>query len=101
MTEVEAARKTEVFLSVVDWYSVLDHSEIFEQPGDHADEVETSLMMHIAPELVLPLSEAGDGSTNPVRLSAIREGWAWAQREWSKPGPMTCRGAKPRTFRAQ
>ena len=74
----------EVFLSVIDWFKVLDPKTIFEQPGDHADEVETSLMMHIAPELVLPLTEAGDGSTNPIKLEAVREGWAWAQRGWSK-----------------
>jgi len=74
----------EIFLTVVDWYRVLDLGDYFEDPGDHADELETSLMMHIAPELCLPLSEAGDGSGNPSRLTAVREGWAWAQRHWSK-----------------
>ncbi len=74
----------EVFLSVVDWFKVLDHREIFDAPGDHADEVETSLMMHLEPDLVLPIDRAGDGATNPHRIAAFREGWAWAQREWSK-----------------
>ena len=73
----------EVYLSTVDWFSVLDHSEFFDDPGDHADEMETSLMTYLHPELCLPLSEAGDGSTNPSKIEAMREGWAWAQRQWS------------------
>lgn len=63
---------------------MIDLVTIFEDPGDHADEVETSLMMHIAPEFVTGLDRAGDGSTNPARITAIREGWAWAQRDWLK-----------------
>ena len=78
------ARFPNVFLSVVDWFHVLDLKDYFEAPGDHADEMETSVMMHLAPDLVAPLESAGDGSTTPHRIDAIREGWAWAQREWSK-----------------
>ncbi len=74
----------EVFLSTVDWFSVVGFDEIFDEPGDHADEVETSLMMHIAPHLVMPLDQAGDGSTNDSRIRAFREGWAWSQRDWLK-----------------
>jgi len=78
------AQFPEVFLSTVDWFNVVDFEEIFESPGDHADEVETSLMMHIAPHLVMPLEGAGDGSTNASRIRAFREGWAWSQRDWLK-----------------
>ena len=39
-------------------------------------------MQFIAPDLVRPLEEAGDGSTNPSKLKAIRDGVAWAQRDW-------------------
>ena len=78
------ARYNSVFLSTVDWFKVVDPHSIFEEPGDHADEVETSLMMHIAPDLVGDLELAGDGSTSLSKISAIREGWAWAQRDWLK-----------------
>ncbi|MED5584762.1 MAG: creatininase family protein [Verrucomicrobiota bacterium] len=78
------AQFPEVFLSTVDWFNVVEFDEIFDEPGDHADEVETSLMMHIAPHLVLPLDQAGDGSTNAPRIRAFREGWAWSQRDWLK-----------------
>jgi creatinine amidohydrolase len=74
----------EVFLSTVDWFNVVNFDDIFDEPGDHADEVETSLMMHVAPDLVLPIDRAGDGSTNPSRIRAFREGWAWSQRDWLK-----------------
>lgn len=33
--------------------------------------------------LVLPLSEAGDSAAKKSNLAAIREGWAWAERQWS------------------
>jgi creatinine amidohydrolase len=39
-------------------------------------------MMHLAPEAVLPLSEAGDGRERRFRIGALREGWAWAPRDW-------------------
>ena len=41
-------------------------------------------MLHIAPQLVRPLSEAGDGAAKQFKVKAFRQGWAWAQREWSK-----------------
>ena len=41
-------------------------------------------MQHITPELVRPLSEAGDGHARPWRVAAFREGWAWAPRQWTK-----------------
>ena len=34
------------------------------------------------PELVLPLSEAGEGKARKFKISALREGWAWTQRDW-------------------
>ena len=40
--------------------------------------------MHLAPDLALPLGEAGEGRERKSRLRAIREGWAWAPRQWTK-----------------
>ena len=31
---------------------------------------------------MLPLSEAGDGAERKFRISALREGLAWTQRDW-------------------
>jgi creatinine amidohydrolase len=82
LRELQAEFPT-VFLCTLNWFKAADRNQFFEAPGDHADELETSAMLHIAPELVRPLSEAGDGAARQFRVKALRE-WAWAQREWSK-----------------
>jgi creatinine amidohydrolase len=46
--------------------------------------METSVIMHLKPDLVRPLSEAGDGAAKKFRITAIREGWAWAERKWTQ-----------------
>ena len=74
---------TEVFVSTVNWYTCVDASEFFTAAGDHAGELETSLMLHLQPDLV-SMPAAGEGRTNPFRIAALREGWAWAPREWRR-----------------
>jgi creatinine amidohydrolase len=71
-----------VFICNVNWWNCVDPKPFFDEPGDHGGELETSLMMHIAPNLVLPLSEAGDGKAKKFKVKGLREGWAWAPREW-------------------
>jgi creatinine amidohydrolase len=78
----ELQAKTDVFLCLVDWYKVLDNAEFFEDPGDHAGEMETSLMLNLVPDLVLPLSEAGHGHARAFKLGGFRAGVAWAPRNW-------------------
>ncbi|HMB93785.1 MAG TPA: creatininase family protein [Rhodothermales bacterium] len=73
-----------MFISALNWYRAADGDVFFDEPGDHAGEMETSMMLHIAPHLVLPLEEAGKGKARPFKIQALREGWAWAEREWSK-----------------
>lgn len=73
-----------VFVCTVNWWNCVDPKLYFDEPGDHAGELETSLMMHLAPNLVLPLDEAGDGKAKKFRVAGLREGWAWAPREWTK-----------------
>jgi creatinine amidohydrolase len=71
-----------MFLCSCNWYQSVDQKEFFENKDDHAGEMETSVMMHLTPHLVRPLTEAGDGAAKKFRISAIREGWAWAERKW-------------------
>ena len=71
----------EMFICTMDWYKWVDAS-IFEEMGDHAGEMETSLMQLLTPEWVLPLSEAGDGVEHRFKVKALREGLAWSQRDW-------------------
>ena len=72
-----------VFLSTATLFRIVDRGQFFAAPGDHADEMETSMMLHLAPELVRPLAEAGPGTAKQFRVRALRE-WAWAQRDWSQ-----------------
>lgn len=73
-----------MMLCTCNWFQALPKADYFEAKGDHADEMETSLILHLAPSLVLPLSEAGDGQEKLHRIRAFREGWVWAERKWSK-----------------
>lgn len=83
LRELQAEFPT-VFLSTLNWFKAVDRSQFFTAPGDHADALETSAMLHIAPGLVRPLAEAGSGQAKQFRIAALRQGWVWAQREWSK-----------------
>ncbi|MEN8156270.1 MAG: creatininase family protein [Bacteroidota bacterium] len=80
----ELQKDTDLFLSALEWYQVGDWKEFFENGGDHANEGETSIMLHAFPELVLPLEEAGDGAAKSFKISGFNEQWAWAPREWTK-----------------
>ena len=76
---------TSVFLCVANWYEAVPPDGFFDQAGtrDHAGEMETSLMLHLEPNLVLPLREAGDGKAKRFRIPAMRDGVAWAPRHWT------------------
>lgn len=80
----ELQPETSVFLSLINWYACVDETQWIEERGDHSGEAETSAMMHLVPELVLPLGEAGAGKARKSRLTGVREGWAWAPRRWTQ-----------------
>jgi creatinine amidohydrolase len=73
----------EMFLASCNWFQALDKKLFFEHEGDHADEMETSLIQFLHPHLVLPLEEAGEGKEKKSKVTGIREGWAWSERRWS------------------
>ena len=80
----ELQPRTSVFLCASSWYSVVDPAPYFDEPGDHAGELETSVMLSLAPELVHPLGVAGPGADRVFRLDGLRRGVAWAPRDWSR-----------------
>lgn len=73
----------EMFISQCHWFKIAGARKYFSDLGEHAGETETSLMQFLKPELVRPLSEAGDGKAKQFRIEALRQGWAWAERKWS------------------
>lgn len=72
----------DVFVCAINWWQVLDAHKYFDEPGDHAGEMETSVMMHITPDLILPLSKAGDGFAKKFKIKGLKEGWVSTQRHW-------------------
>ncbi len=83
LKELYGKRKT--FLVQVNWYAMCRElaSELFAAGGDHANDMETSLMLHLRPDLV-DMASAGPQPTAAYRLAAMRSGWARAPRPWQK-----------------
>ncbi|WP_206285890.1 creatininase family protein [Yeosuana marina] len=73
-----------MFLCITNWFKSLDKSIYFEASGDHADEMETSLILYLKPELVLPKAEWGDGKEKKNKIKGFSEDWAWTERPWSQ-----------------
>ncbi len=78
----ELQPRTSIFLCASNWYTVADPGGFFDVPGDHAGELETSVVLHLAPDLVRPLSEAGPGRARVFSIGGLRDGTAWAPRDW-------------------
>lgn len=74
----------EMFISLVEWFKMLDLSEYFEDEGDHAGEMETSVIQYYFPEFILPLDEAGEGKAKKFKLEGLNNKTAWAPRRWDK-----------------
>ena len=77
--------KRRVFLTQVNWFAMCRElaQELFDPGGDHANEMETSLMLHLRPELV-DMTKAGAQPTATFRLAGMRAGWARAPRPWER-----------------
>lgn len=71
----------DMLIATSEWFKVRPAREYFDNPGDHADELETSVMMHYHPELV-NLAEAGDGKSGGFAPDTLRRGIAWLPRNW-------------------
>jgi creatinine amidohydrolase len=78
------AKFPKMFICSCNWYQSFSNTDFFASGGGHADEMETSVMQFLSPELVLPLDEAGNGVDKKFRIKALNEKWAWAERKWSQ-----------------
>lgn len=73
----------DLIIASSEWYKMLPSRNYFDEPGDHADELETSVMMHYHPELV-DLSIAGQGKSGGFKANALSDGSVWVPRDWLK-----------------
>jgi creatinine amidohydrolase len=75
--------KSNVHLFLCNWYKVGSdkHQEIFEEAGDHAGELETSMGLAHFPHLV-QLEQADLGALASTRFEAVNRGWVEITRPW-------------------
>ncbi len=86
-------------LAISNWYDFIPEAGYFDMPGDHADEKETSVMMHYRPDLV-DVADAEDGRSKVFASKMIGEKVAWLPRKWNKASRDTGVG-DPRKSTAQ
>jgi creatinine amidohydrolase len=79
----ELFHKTDMFLCVCDWFRVAadQYPGLFVHPGEHADEMETSMGMAFFPQWMKP-AVPGSGAARASRFEAIRKGWVSITRPW-------------------
>lgn len=69
-------------IATSEWFKMVSPGDFFDCVGDHADEVETSVMMYYHPELVR-LQEAGEGTARGFAIPQMQSGRIWAPRNWA------------------
>jgi creatinine amidohydrolase len=80
--------RTPAHLFLCNWYTVCNdlYGEIFQEPDDHAGEMETSLALAFWPELVARNPDgtlaADEGRKASTRFEAVNLGWVSITRPW-------------------
>ena len=80
--------KTSAALFLCNWYQAFGdvYDQIFDQPEDHAGEMETSLLLAYYPDLVGRHEDgrliADEGGTAETRFEAVNRGWVSITRPW-------------------
>ena len=80
--------KSPAKLFLCNWYQMLKDlpEKIFDNPDDHAGEMETSLAVAFFPQLVAHTPDgklaADDGAVRPTKFEAINHGWVSITRPW-------------------
>lgn len=92
---------TKVRIFTLNWYDCVNKEMFFDEPGDHAGELETSTLMHIAPHLVSPLEKAGNGKAKKIKINSLHEGLVWTQRGWLNEVTVDTGVGDPRKATAQ
>jgi len=79
-----------IFILQVHGFLTAPFRHLLEHPnGDHADEFETSFVLHLHPDWV-DMSVAGDGATCEIKLKTISNSpAAWVCRDWKALTPST------------
>jgi creatinine amidohydrolase len=89
----DAQSKYGMLIVVANFYEMAPEvrRDVFDEPGDHADEMETSLLLHLCPQLV-ELQQAGSGGRAPFVIEGLNQAGVWTPRPWSRTHPDTGSG---------
>ena len=79
----ELQPETRIVLAIANWWQAGDQ-RVFDEPGDHAGELETAAMLHVAPHLVRAPDTWGNGAARASVFDGVRQGWAWLPRRWTQ-----------------
>lgn len=80
----ELALRKNLFIGAIDWWRAAEdvaEKVVEAKGGDHADEMETSVCLHLFPDLCHP-ERMGDGAHRPFRFEALEKGWVKTSRDW-------------------
>lgn len=82
-----------MLIAVVNFWQMIPEvvKGTFDEPGDHAGELETSLLLHLRPEWV-ELEHAGPGGRTPWKIPGLQSPGVWTPRPWSATHPDTGSG---------
>ena len=97
----DLSRRHEMLIVVANFYQMVpdELERTFDEPGDHAGEMETAFLLHVCPDLIV-MEQAGEGRRIPFDLEGINQPGAWAPRPWSHTQPDTGSG-DPRAATAE
>jgi creatinine amidohydrolase len=74
---------TKMFISLINTFMCGNPEQFFIEAGDHAGEMETSIMLHIKPDLVKSFGKQLS-QKNKLKIKSFDEKWCWTQRDWEK-----------------
>ncbi len=74
----------EMSIAHIEWFAIVPRQGFFEEAeDDHAGELETSVMLHLYPQLV-SMDLAGDGKSRNFAIEGLRKKVAWMPRDWAR-----------------
>jgi creatinine amidohydrolase len=97
----DVQKQTGMLIVVINFFQMRPDAltEIFEEPEDHAGEMETSLILHLRPDWVA-MEQAGEGRRLPFTIEGLTQAGVWTPRPWSTVHPDTGSG-KPHKASAE
>jgi len=89
----DAQLQTGLLIVLANFFQMCPEIErrIFDNPGDHAGQLETSFLLHVCPDLV-ESDQAGPGPRVPFAIKELSQPGVWTPRPWNQSHPDTGSG---------